>query len=106
MLRHLTGATSAVLLLVWLANVMVTRSVLIGVVFPIVGTILAFVWAFWTISERISERAQPQMLDIEDLERLKEAVRRKHGTAAAGEVVQELLGNAQSPPPERGDGRE
>lgn len=106
MLRHLTGATSAVLLLVWLANVMVTRSMLIGVVFPIVGTILAFVWAFWTISERISERAQPQMLDLEDLERLKEAVRRKQGKAVAGEVVQELLGSAPVQAPERADRRD
>lgn len=104
MLRQLTGAVAAVLLLVWLAKVMVTRSVIIGVVFPIVGTILAFIWVFWTISERISERAQPQMLDVEDLERLKEAIRRKQGKVAADDAVHQLLVQNAPPPPGRPQG--
>lgn len=89
------------MLLVWLATVVSTRSVILGVVFPIAGTLLAFVWAFWTISERISERSRSQELDLESLELLKQAIRRKHGVSSADAAVAAALSGSAAGSAER-----
>jgi hypothetical protein len=77
MLKHIIGALAAILLLVWLAMVAKTRSMIIGVGFPIAGFSLAVVWFIWAANDRIAARAQPQMLDLEALELIKKAVREK-----------------------------
>lgn len=77
MLKNIIGALAAILLLVWLTQVAKTQSIILGVVFPIVGFILAMIWFIWAAQEKIAERAQPQVLDLEALELLKRAVREK-----------------------------
>ena len=101
MLRHLTGASAVLLLLYWITHVSSSRSVIVGLGMPVVGTVLAFVWAFWTLSERISARAQPQVLGLEELELLKEAIRRKREAGSAAEQAHALAANVVNrlPPP-------
>lgn len=81
--KNIIGGLAAALLLIWLTQVLHTRSVILGVIFPIVGAVLALVWFVWTAQERIADRAQPQVLDLESLEMLKKVMREKKERQAA-----------------------
>lgn len=96
MLKNSIGGMAAVLLLVWLTQVAHTRSVLLGVVFPILGVVLAIIWFFWTAHLKIAERAQPQVLGLEALELLKKAVREKKARDEAAAAAQQA--QPQAPP--------
>ena len=58
----------------WLSQVGRTTSVVIGIVLPILGTVLAFAWFIWTAQERIASRSHAQV-DLAQLESLKTLMR-------------------------------
>lgn len=101
MLRHATLAVAAMCLLYWLSKVMTTPSVFVGLILPAIGVVLAFVWAFWTVSERISERAKPQSLDLESLELMKQALREKRSREQTGSAMPVARAGNQTQSPVR-----
>lgn len=73
-MRPVLGYLAIAIMVFWLSQVGRTTSVVIGIVLPILGTVLAFAWFIWTAQERIASRSH-QQVDLAQLESLKQVMR-------------------------------
>jgi len=87
MLRHALLAVAIIALLIGVGN-LTSTNVWLGVVSPVLGLLLGFVWVLWTAHERVSTQQRTLQLSAEDMARLTKVLRDKKAAEEAAKAAQ------------------